>query len=179
MAILGVSSAFFIQALGDFVFINGRDPTLNWLKLGMLPVLLARVTFLGLRAYPLSHLTQRVDAENMRGYHHDLLGLPAGFLFDTAHRRNPVASERCCKNPCSGERYEPSGDRRYDRVDRHGLCHGMARLEVGPEVALADAGPCRHCLAPHRTDATRPTHFDGAGRTFLVNRPGFPGDTIT
>ncbi len=80
MTILGLSSAFFIQVLVDFVFINGREPTLNWLGLGMLLVLAARVAFLGLRAYLLAHLSQRIDAEIVLGYHHHLLGLPLDFF---------------------------------------------------------------------------------------------------
>ena len=80
MTVLGLSSSFFIQALVDFVFIIGREPTLNWLGLGMLLVLLARVAFLGLRAYLLAHLSQRIDADVVLGYHHHLLGLPLAFF---------------------------------------------------------------------------------------------------
>ena len=80
MTVLGLSSSFFIQALVDFVFVIGREPTLNWLGLGMLLVLLARVAFLGLRAYLLAHLSQRIDADVILGYHHHLLGLPLSFF---------------------------------------------------------------------------------------------------
>jgi ATP-binding cassette subfamily B protein len=84
MTFLGLTSSFFIQALVDFVFVLGRIPALNWLGLGMLLVSLARVSFLGLRSYPLAHLNQRVDAETMHGYHRHLLGLPLTFFY--SHR---------------------------------------------------------------------------------------------
>jgi ATP-binding cassette subfamily B protein len=80
VTLLGLTSSFFIQALVDFVFVLGRIPALNWLGLGMLLVSLARVSFLGLRPYPLAHLNQRVDAETMPGYHRHLLGLPLTFF---------------------------------------------------------------------------------------------------
>ncbi len=80
LTILGLTSSFFIQALVDFVFVLGRTPALNWLGLGMLLVTLARVGFLGLRSYLLAHLSQRIDAETVLGYHRHLLGLPLTFF---------------------------------------------------------------------------------------------------
>jgi ABC-type bacteriocin transporter len=80
MTVLGLTSSFFIQALVDFVFVLGRKPALNWLGLGMLLVTLARVSFLGLRSYLLTHLSQRIDAETVLGYHRHLLGLPLTFF---------------------------------------------------------------------------------------------------
>ncbi len=80
LTVLGLTSSFFIQALVDFVFILGRKPALNWLGLGMLLVTLARVGFLGLRSYLLTHLSQRIDAETVLGYHRHLLGLPLTFF---------------------------------------------------------------------------------------------------
>ena len=81
MMILGLTSSFFIQTLVDFVFVLGRKPALNWLGLGMLLVSLARGTFLGLRSYLLAHLSQRIDAETVMGYHRHLLGLPLTFFY--------------------------------------------------------------------------------------------------
>ena len=81
MTILGITSSFFIQALVDFVFVLGRKPALNWLGLGMLLVSLARGCFLGLRSYLLAHLSQRIDADTMLGYHRHLLGLPLTFFY--------------------------------------------------------------------------------------------------
>jgi ABC-type bacteriocin/lantibiotic exporter with double-glycine peptidase domain len=80
MTILGLSSSFFIQVLVDYVFLVGANPTMNWLGLGMLLVLGGRVTFLGLRAYLLAHLSHRIDADIVLGYHHHLLGLPLDFF---------------------------------------------------------------------------------------------------
>ena len=80
MTILGLTSSFFIQALVDFVFVLGRKPALNWLGLGMLLVTLARAGFLALRSYLLAHLSQRIDAETVLGYHRHLLGLPLSFF---------------------------------------------------------------------------------------------------
>ena len=80
MTVLGLTSSFFIQALVDVVFILGRKPTLNWLGLGMLFVTLARAGFQGLRSYLLAHLSQRIDAETVLGYHRHLLGLPLSFF---------------------------------------------------------------------------------------------------
>lgn len=80
MTILGITSSFFIQALVDFVFVLGRKPALNWLGLGMLLVSLARASFLGLRSYLLAHLSQRIDADTVLGYHRHLLGLPLTFF---------------------------------------------------------------------------------------------------
>jgi ATP-binding cassette subfamily B protein len=80
MTILGLTSSFFIQALVDFVFVLGRKPALNWLGLGMLLVSLARVGFLGLRSCLLAHLSQRIDADTVLGYHRHLLGLPLFFF---------------------------------------------------------------------------------------------------
>jgi ATP-binding cassette subfamily B protein len=80
MTFLGLTSSLFIQTLVDFVFILGRKPALNWLGLGMLLVSLARVCFLGLRSYLLTHLSQRIDAETVLGYHRHLLGLPLTFF---------------------------------------------------------------------------------------------------
>jgi ABC-type bacteriocin transporter len=79
LTILGLTSSFFIQALVDFVFVLERTPALNWLGLGMLLVTLARVAFLGLRSFLLAHLSQRIDAEMVLGYHRHLLGLPLTF----------------------------------------------------------------------------------------------------
>jgi ATP-binding cassette subfamily B protein len=81
MTILGLTSSFFIQALVDFVFVLGRTPALNWLGLGMLLVTLARAGFLGLRSYLLAHLSQRIDADTVLGYHRHLLGLPLSFFY--------------------------------------------------------------------------------------------------
>jgi ABC-type bacteriocin transporter len=81
MTILGLTSSFFIQALVDFVFVLGRKPALNWLGLGMLLVTMARAGFLGLRSYLLAHLSQRIDAETVLGYHRHLLGLPLTFFY--------------------------------------------------------------------------------------------------
>ncbi len=80
MTILGLASSFFIQALVDFVFVLGRKPALNWLGLGMLIVLLARTAFQALRTYLLAHLSQRIDADTVLGYHRHLLGLPLTFF---------------------------------------------------------------------------------------------------
>ncbi len=80
MTVLGLTSSFFIQALVDVVFILGRKPTLNWLGLGMLFVTLARAGFQALRSYLLAHLSQRIDAETVLGYHRHLLGLPLSFF---------------------------------------------------------------------------------------------------
>jgi len=80
MTILGLTSSFFIQALVDYVFVLGQKPALNWLGLGMLLVTLARAGFLGLRSYLLAHLSQRIDAETVLGYHRHLLGLPLTFF---------------------------------------------------------------------------------------------------
>jgi ATP-binding cassette, subfamily C, bacteriocin exporter len=80
LTILGLTSSFFIQALVDFVFVLGRTPTLNWLGLGMLLVTLARAGFLALRSHLLTHLSQRIDAETVLGYHRHLLGLPLTFF---------------------------------------------------------------------------------------------------
>ena len=90
MTILGLSSSFFIQALVDFVFVFERESTLNWLSLGMLLVLLARVAFLGLRAYLLAHLSRRIDTDIVLGYHDHLLGLPLEFF--SARRTGEVLS---------------------------------------------------------------------------------------
>src|SRR5437764_15289268 len=46
----------------------------------MLHVMQARVSFLGLRSYLLAHLSQRIDAETVLGYHRHLLGLPLTFF---------------------------------------------------------------------------------------------------
>jgi ATP-binding cassette, subfamily C, bacteriocin exporter len=81
MTLLGLTSSFFIQALVDFVFVLGRAPALNSLGLGMLFLLLARAGFLGLRTYLLAHLSQRIDAETVLGYHRHLLGLPLHFFY--------------------------------------------------------------------------------------------------
>src|SRR5437016_2948317 len=81
MTILGLTSSFFIQALVDVVFVLGRIPTLNWLGLGMLLVTLARAGFLGLRSHLLAHLSRRIDAETVLGYHRHLLGLPLTFFY--------------------------------------------------------------------------------------------------
>ena len=80
LTVLGLTSSFFIQALVDFVFILGRKPALNWLGLGMLLVTLARAGFCAPRSYLLAHLSQRIDAETVIGYHRHLLGLPLTFL---------------------------------------------------------------------------------------------------
>jgi ATP-binding cassette, subfamily C, bacteriocin exporter len=80
LTVLGLTSSFFIQALVDFVFVLGRKPALNWLGLGMLLVSLARAGFLGLRSCLLTHLSQRIDAETVLGYHRHLLGLPLTFF---------------------------------------------------------------------------------------------------
>ncbi len=81
LTILGLASAFFIQLLVDFVFLVGAESTLNWLGLGMLLVLGARVAFHGLRAYLIAHLSHRIDADVVLGYHHHVLGLPLDFFW--------------------------------------------------------------------------------------------------
>ena len=95
LTILGLTSSFFIQALVDFTFVLGRKPALNWLGLGMLLVTLARAGFLGLRSYLLAHLSPRIDAETVPGYHRHLLGLPLTFFScrpgETGSRRSLYA----------------------------------------------------------------------------------------
>ena len=81
LTILGLATAFFIQLLVDFVFLVGAESTLNWLGLGMLLVLGARVAFHGLRAYLIAHLSHRIDADVVLGYHHHVLGLPLDFFW--------------------------------------------------------------------------------------------------
>jgi ATP-binding cassette subfamily B protein len=81
LTILGLTSSFFIQALVDFVFVLGRTPALNWLGLGMLLVTLARAGFLALRSHLLAHLSKRIDADTVLGYHRHLLGLPLTFFY--------------------------------------------------------------------------------------------------
>lgn len=90
MTLLTLFSSFFIQTLVDFVFVAGRRSTLNWLALGMLLVLVARVAFQGLRAYLLAHLSQRLDAETVIGYFRHLLGLPLSFF--NARRTGEILS---------------------------------------------------------------------------------------
>jgi ATP-binding cassette subfamily B protein len=80
MTILSLTSSFFIQGLVDFVFIQGQTPSLKWLALGMLLVTLARAGFQGLRSYLFAHLSLRIDAETVPGYHRHLLGLPLSFF---------------------------------------------------------------------------------------------------
>src|SRR5581483_3897318 len=81
MTILGLTSSLFIQALVDSVFVRRRTPALNWLGLGMLLVTLARAGFLALRSYLLAHLSRRIDADTVIGYHRHLLGLPLTFFY--------------------------------------------------------------------------------------------------
>jgi ABC-type multidrug transport system fused ATPase/permease subunit len=90
MTILGLSSSFFIQALVDFVVVRGQIPALSWLGLGMLLVTLARAGFFALRSRLLAYLSQRINAEAVRGYHRHLPGLPQTFLF--SHRRFSVVA---------------------------------------------------------------------------------------
>jgi ATP-binding cassette subfamily B protein len=80
MTLLNLSTSFFIQSLVDFVFVLGRKPALNWLTLGMLAMLLARTVFQGLRTYLLAHLSLRIDAETVLGFHRHLIGLPPAFF---------------------------------------------------------------------------------------------------
>jgi len=80
MTLLSLTTSFFIQALVDFVFVLGRKPALNWLTLGMLVVLFARTAFQAMRAYLLAHLSLRIDAETVMGFHRHLLGLPLAFF---------------------------------------------------------------------------------------------------
>jgi ABC-type bacteriocin/lantibiotic exporter with double-glycine peptidase domain len=80
MTLLSLSTSFFIQALVDFVFVLGRKPALNWLSLGMLAVLFARTVFQGLRTYLLAHLSLRIDADTVLGFHRHLLELPLAFF---------------------------------------------------------------------------------------------------
>jgi ATP-binding cassette, subfamily C, bacteriocin exporter len=90
MTILGLSSSFFIQVLVDVVLVQGQTPTLNWLAAGMLLVTLARAGFLAVRSYLLAHLSMRIDAETMLGYHRHLLGLPLSFF--TSRRTGEILS---------------------------------------------------------------------------------------
>jgi len=80
MTLLNLSTSFFIQSLVDFVFVLGRRPALNWLILGMLAVLFARTVFQGLRTYLLAHLSLRIDAETVLGFHRHLIELPPAFF---------------------------------------------------------------------------------------------------
>ena len=87
---LALASSFFIQVLVDFIVPSGSGPTLNWLGIGMLGVLGARSAFLTLRAYLMAHLSQRIDAEIVMGYHHHILGLPLSFF--SARRTGEIAA---------------------------------------------------------------------------------------
>ncbi|PYS42818.1 MAG: hypothetical protein DMG14_02670 [Acidobacteria bacterium] len=80
LTILGLTSSFFIQAPVDSVFVRGRNPALNCLGPGMLLVTLARAGVFGLRSHLLPHLSPRIDAETVPGYHRYLLGLPLTFF---------------------------------------------------------------------------------------------------
>jgi ATP-binding cassette subfamily B protein len=80
MTILGLASSYFIQVLVDSVLVQGQTPALNKLALGMLAVTLSRAGFLAVRTRLLAHLSLRIDAETMLGYHRHLLGLPLSFF---------------------------------------------------------------------------------------------------
>jgi ATP-binding cassette subfamily B protein len=86
VTILGLASSFFIQALVDDVIVLGQKHTLNWLGLGMLAVVLSRTAFLGLRTHLLTQISQRIDADVVRGYYLHLLGLPLPFFLSRPAR---------------------------------------------------------------------------------------------
>ncbi len=102
MTVLGLTSSFFIQAPVDFVFVLGRTPALNWLGLEMPLVSVSRAGFLGLSACLLTHLSQRIDAEAVMGYHRHLLGLPLSFFCSRRQRPAlalPLARFEDCRPP--------------------------------------------------------------------------------
>jgi ABC-type bacteriocin/lantibiotic exporter with double-glycine peptidase domain len=87
LTILGLALSFFIQALVDSFFVPEHQPTSNSLGLGMLPVSLARAGIFAPRSYLSAHLSWRIHAETVNGYHRHTLGLPfTFFLFHRAPR---------------------------------------------------------------------------------------------
>jgi hypothetical protein len=89
LTILGLTSSIFIQALVDPVFVRGRNPALNCLGSGMLLVTLARASVFDLRSHLLPHLSQRIDAEAVPGYHRYLPGLPLTLFSSRDTGRKP------------------------------------------------------------------------------------------
>jgi ATP-binding cassette subfamily B protein len=80
MAVLGITTSFFIQQLVDNVLIRQDVRLLNALGLGMILVLLFRILFGTLRQYLLASIGRKVDLTLVSAYHRHLLELPLRFF---------------------------------------------------------------------------------------------------
>jgi ABC-type bacteriocin/lantibiotic exporter with double-glycine peptidase domain len=98
LTVLRLTAAFFIQALVDSVFVHGHNPALTWLGLGALLVTLARAGSFHLRSCLLAHLSRRIKAETVPGYHRRPLGLPFAF----AHAAGVMLQGFCAMAHCRG-----------------------------------------------------------------------------
>jgi ATP-binding cassette subfamily B protein len=80
MAVLGVTTSYFLQQLVDNVLVRNDVRLLNALGLGMVLVLVFRMLFGALRRYLLAHVGRKIDLRLISHYHRHLLGLPLRFF---------------------------------------------------------------------------------------------------
>lgn len=82
MALLGLTTSYFVQHLVDSVLVRGEGRLLNALGFGMVLVVVFRTLFGLLRQILLNHIARKIDLGLISGYMRHVLALPMSF-FDT------------------------------------------------------------------------------------------------
>lgn len=80
MALLGLSTSYFIQHLVDSVLVRGETTLLNALGIGMLLIVLFRILFGLVRHYLLAHIGRKIDLSLVSTYASHVLRLPMRFF---------------------------------------------------------------------------------------------------
>lgn len=80
MAVLAVSTSYFVQHLVDSVLVRDQRPLLNALGIGMVLVVLFRSGFDVVRQYLLAHVSRKIDLALLGGYAEHVLRLPLRFF---------------------------------------------------------------------------------------------------
>jgi len=80
MAVLAVSTSYFVQHLVDSVLVRDQRPLLNALGIGMVLVVLFRSGFDIVRQYLLAYVSRKIDLALLAGYAEHVLRLPLGFF---------------------------------------------------------------------------------------------------
>jgi ATP-binding cassette subfamily B protein len=80
MAVLAISTSYFVQHLVDSVLVRDERPLLNALGIGMVLVVLFRTGFDLVRQYLLAYISRKIDLSLLAGYAEHVLRLPLRFF---------------------------------------------------------------------------------------------------
>ena len=80
MALLAITTSYFMQHLVDSVLVRNERPLLNALGMGMVLVIVFRSAFGVVRQYLLAHISRKIDLALLGGYAEHVLRLPMRFF---------------------------------------------------------------------------------------------------